>query len=553
MANLVDREVLYSLMSRDLDGMIRPSNAVPLGNPGVLRPRGYDVDLFRKEYQLYNLNRKANPGQVLETHRSDAFSLFTQLNEHNEKFSCEQTDELKRIQDVVRALLPEFDFVKEDVWSLCTFGPGTFNGSRLPRRNSKRGTEYSLHYKIGGNQTVTPQAKSLACKVILTYFPSWAEVLKGTSVTTVNGNRITHVTKDIKKCRQIAIEPSLNVFLQQGIGRFLGQHMKSVGFADIYDGQGVNRRLAGISSNATIDLSSASDTISSELVKLLLPWDWWAVLNTVRSHSYEYRGNEGLYHGFSSQGNAFTFPLETLIFKAILMGGLNLSSREVTVYGDDIIVPVDRAHEACLLLEKYGFIPNREKSFFGQHATAYADFRESCGADYYQGVDVTPVYYRDECHCYSDVASLFNRLFEKWGHLDLTHEYLLSCVPKSKRRFGPRLLITDDLSPFEGRTVRNIREFEFNRVISVYDSYFWSVGKCWNEEHSARWWGTTSVQINKADVISDEVYLREVLLKSDLTLPRASKPVTRKAVYTVPYGYCSEFDLGGDADRKSVV
>jgi hypothetical protein len=63
-------------------------------------------------------------------------------------------------------------------------------------------------------------------------------------------------------------------------------------------------------------------------------------------------------------------------------------SREVYVYGDDIIVPVDEAPSICTALQSIGLKVNTAKSFWT------GKFRESCGMDAYDGIDVTPVYCR---------------------------------------------------------------------------------------------------------------------------------------------------------------
>jgi hypothetical protein len=57
----------------------------------------------------------------------------------------------------------------------------------------------------------------------------------------------------------------------------------------------------------------------------------------------------------------------------------------VYVYGDDIIVRSDFADTAIQVLESVGLRVNTNKSF------VHSLFRESCGGEYYNGWDVTPV------------------------------------------------------------------------------------------------------------------------------------------------------------------
>jgi len=79
------------------------------------------------------------------------------------------------------------------------------------------------------------------------------------------------------------------------------------------------------------------------------------------------------------------------------------------VYGDDIIVPTSVVDELVKLLGFLGFEVNTEKSFSDPDLR----FRESCGLDAYNGVDVTPVYVRslpgskpELCHLVNSLASI---------------------------------------------------------------------------------------------------------------------------------------------------
>jgi hypothetical protein len=61
---------------------------------------------------------------------------------------------------------------------------------------------------------------------------------------------------------------------------------------------------------------------------------------------------------------------------------------EVTVFGDDIIIPIDSRELLYKALEVLYFKVNDSKSFYTGR------FRESCGVDSFNGVDVTPVYWK---------------------------------------------------------------------------------------------------------------------------------------------------------------
>jgi hypothetical protein len=138
---------------------------------------------------------------------------------------------------------------------------------------------------------------------------------------------------------------------------------------------------------ATIDLSSASDTVADNLVKLLLPPAWYDLLDSLRSPYTSVDGKWVKLEKFSSMGNGFTFELETLLFWAISSEcQAPYDEHQVRVYGDDIIVPTESAKDVVGALSYFGFSCNKEKTF------VEGAFRESCGSDYFQGVAVRPYY-----------------------------------------------------------------------------------------------------------------------------------------------------------------
>lgn len=211
----------------------------------------------------------------------------------------------------------------------------------------------------------------------------------------VQGNRITTVPKDATKDRTIAAEPTANIFMQLGIGRLFRKVLKSRCGIDL-DDQKHNQRAALYGSItgrvATVDMKSASDTVSTELVKQLLPYEWSVLLDQLRSPKGTLGSNDWFeYEKFSSMGNGFTFELETMIFWALAVAcAQHLGCRErVLVYGDDVILPVEALDLYREVLSFCGFEVNTKKTH-GQ-----GSFRESCGRHYWAGVDVTPVYQKE--------------------------------------------------------------------------------------------------------------------------------------------------------------
>ena len=217
----------------------------------------------------------------------------------------------------------------------------------------------------------------------------------------VQGNRFTTVPKDAWKRRGICIEPSINVFYQLGVGEWMSRRMAKVWSWRKESQQELHKFLARMGSLtglcATLDLSNASDTVCRNLVKLLLPSDWFQLLDSLRS-PYTFIGGKWVrLEKFSSMGNGFTFELETLIFHAIAVIAARESKQSgdwygsaVSVFGDDIICPTDVVEGVIAALKFFGFSVNEEKSFTN------GKFRESCGGDYFEGKDVRPHYLKEE-------------------------------------------------------------------------------------------------------------------------------------------------------------
>lgn len=283
----------------------------------------------------------------------------------------------------------------------------------------------------------------------------------------VRGNRFTTVPKNAKTDRGICIEPSLNVFFQLAVGGFFSSRLKRSFGWDKKSCQPFHQRLARISSLtgacATIDLSNASDTVCSALVKLLMPPRWFSLLDDLRSSYSQVEGRWVKLEKFSSMGNGFTFELETLIFRSLIEALIELEGvredpftpgLDRSVFGDDIIVPTSVSKSVVSALKFFGFTPNEKKTFLK------GPFRESCGGDYYRGYDVRPHYVRSDITQPSELISLANGIQRFRRRYALTGWWLsprtapiwlrvLDSIPEAIRRCrGPEhlgdLVIHDD-------------------------------------------------------------------------------------------------------------
>jgi hypothetical protein len=283
------------------------------------------------------------------------------------------------------------------LWSNWRFGPGASNGVK--------GTH--TVDKIGQSMTCTALCEPLVLKLrsMNPYFVA-RDGQQGVSGTTqVEGSRLTTVPKNEDTERTIAIEPSGNMCLQLAAGMYLEGALRHIGL-DIRTQQPKNVAMAQRGSRdgsvATLDLKSASDMISIDLVRALMPSAWFDLLMKLRSPMITVKrdgkasdvGIQVELHMISTMGNGFTFPLMTLLIVALIYGyrcihggpSLFIDWSNTCVFGDDIIIPTHEYAGFVEVLTKAGLVVNLDKSY------SEGSFRESCGGDFLNGVDVTPFY-----------------------------------------------------------------------------------------------------------------------------------------------------------------
>lgn len=236
-------------------------------------------------------------------------------------------------------------------------------------------------------------------------------------ITTVRSDqelpvKVITVPKTLKAPRIIAIEPVCMQYTQQALRRALYKALESnwmtsghVNFTD----QTINQRIALMSSRdgsmATLDLSSASDRVPARLVYDMLKAvpEFRDAVFACRSKTAKLPTGEVIHlKKFASMGSALCFPIESMYFYTLCVGallekrGLPVTSRnaysvsrDIYVYGDDIVVPADEAEFVVNYLQEYLCKVNMSKSFWS------GNFRESCGMDAFQGRRVTPTYIRE--------------------------------------------------------------------------------------------------------------------------------------------------------------
>lgn len=228
----------------------------------------------------------------------------------------------------------------------------------------------------------------------------------------VQHNKLSFVPKDADCDRTIASEPLLNQFIQLAIDQEFKDRLRkfNINLSEQRPNQVKAREGSlecSINPYTTADLKNASGSIYTELVKELLPPDWFAALNAIRSPSWMIDKQAPVkYEGFVSMGNGYCFPLETLIFASICSACHDYTGTkpDFRVYGDDIIVRQNESGVLQELLRYFGFELNPDKSFF------FGPFRESCGADWYNGAPVRPVYFDGTLSSLEDRVRTHNAL-----------------------------------------------------------------------------------------------------------------------------------------------
>lgn len=243
------------------------------------------------------------------------------------------------------------------------------------------------------------------------------------------------VPKDARGPRGISCEPRETMWIQQGIMSEIVTHLEAhsltsglINFTD----QTVNQQAAFLGSitqeTATLDLKDASDLVSMWLVEQIFPSNWVEALKACRSSFTKLPdGRLQPLAKHAPMGSATCFPVMALTLWALLtaftswatgVSGKGLfkrptGKRKCLVYGDDIVVSSDFAEDVSRVLLCAGLLVNKEKSFVAGF------FRESCGKEYYRGVDITPVRLRslpdDDIPSRMKTIAFHNNVYMRYG------------------------------------------------------------------------------------------------------------------------------------------
>lgn len=296
---------------------------------------------------------------------------------------------IRQIREKVGNMLREFSFSEDDAY-FSSGTTATTNKLLLSKLKEFARTEPNF-----GSSPLYP----ISCNT--GYYPRWRD-----SSRLRMDVKVQAVPKSYKASRIIAKEPVYSVFYLQSVAAGLRKAIKRNGFNIIVDDEDqiTSQELCKLGSVdgslATIDLTSASDTISESFARSVLPPD---VIRAIDQYRCAYLNATGLkthrvMQMFATSGNPVTFIVESILFSAIALVATEYVAlmthstlHKPRVYGDDIIID-DRACVTCVeVLQECGFLPNAGKTFYGQSPLGY--YRESCGVEYLNGYPMHHHYY----------------------------------------------------------------------------------------------------------------------------------------------------------------
>jgi len=236
------------------------------------------------------------------------------------------------------------------------------------------------------------------------YFCKKNELYQGRiepDIEAVDFEELIIVPKSWKAYRVVKPEYEFRNFYQNGVAKQIIRCIREK-IPDSIDFENQDRsRMVALEGSrhglyATIDLSSASDSVRRKLVKKFFRKKWKVLRDMLclSSNKFTYKGEVWDNPSMFSMGAPLCFPVQSLVYWAIAfcaivrIAGFKAAIRaRIVVYGDDIIVNGIYAEAVISALEHYGFVVNHDKTFCDPRQ----GFRESCGMEAYLGQDITPV------------------------------------------------------------------------------------------------------------------------------------------------------------------
>lgn len=328
--------------------------------------------------------------------------------------------------------------------------------------------------------------------------------------------KVLLVPKDCRGPRLISCEPRETMWVQQGLMHLIvdacERRRRTRGEVNFTD-QTVNQVLAHAGSMtgshfahqsgmpvptsvntgswATLDLKDASDRVSMALVRDLFPRKWVEALTAVRSATTKLPdGGIVSMVKHAPMGSAVCFPVMALCIWSIVKSAIHHvagAQAPVYVYGDDVVCAPEYRKIATEALRLAGLMVNERKSF------SQGPFRESCGGEYVDGIDVTPVrlraipntdalsklktisFYNNCCRKFSsfECDELFGLLNMWYGSIATSSseaalpDFVQARTGKTRVLTGVAIRDNPDNSKVRRRWNKNLQRFEFRVPYAV--------------------------------------------------------------------------------------
>lgn len=398
-----NRDALFGYLLGDLYGCERTGREIISNCPADFYPGAETRDVFK--LRLANSFYKKLVDSISPDADEKCLAKFLASNDRARTWfpdplfvwEEEAIGEVKRL--IENFFHPNGEFLVQSTMDLAVhgrLGPGASVGAN--------GTDF--YTKLFSSELTATSYELYSMYLdYIQWFPDWGhgEFDRLTSFglpAVVRGNVLSFVRKTRDISRSICTEPTLNMFFQLGFGEIIGARLRQYFGIDLGVQPERNRELALSASLSdrlvTIDLESASDSMSLRMCDFLFPESFMDLAYLLRSPYTKLNGEELRLYMISTMGNGFTFPLQTCLFASVVVAAASMHNLAIGradaahpiwgVFGDDIVCPREISGTVCRLLSLLGFVVNGNKSYFT------GPFRESCGVDAYKGVNVRGVY-----------------------------------------------------------------------------------------------------------------------------------------------------------------
>jgi hypothetical protein len=231
---------------------------------------------------------------------------------------------------------------------------------------------------------------------------------------------------------------------------------------------------------ASLDQTSASDTITWGMIASWFPNDVVNYMRAVRPKYVVYDGNTRarMEMAFSS-GHALTATVQTIVFFAIDLAVTELVASflgkevdpesEIIVYNDDQLVPSYAAEAIRDAHKSFGLITNMEKSYWNGR------YREACGEEMLDGISVSHTYFPRKTFDWGNLPETYSALVELQGKMNPSAaRYLarvLECIVKYAGKEPTYSYSGFDIRSEHNDSVRRInpkrRGFKYDVCVSI--------------------------------------------------------------------------------------